>query len=90
MVPNPARGGIATQISNYTHEHLFPNPDEGKYAIDGDFSNFIPTGGRCAITELNAGAWWQVDLLATYEISKVAILTRYLAGKILFHIYRNY
>ena len=55
----------------------FDDPDKADYAINGNFGTGIfDSSDRCAITEQEYGAWWQVDLKNEYEIKKVAVTTR--------------
>ena len=55
----------------------FSDPDKANYAIDGLFgTEFIDSGDRCAVTQKEYGAWWQVDLKHEYEIKRVVVTTR--------------
>ena len=80
LSPYVALNGVATQITNY--DHGYGDPDYASYAIDGDFStDILGAHHRCAVTLSNMdGAWWQVDLLQSYTIEKVALTTRKLYG----------
>ena len=76
LTPNVALNGEATQSSSSQHD-MFSDPDDAHYAIDGNFStDLLGSGDRCAVTNRNAGAWWQVDLKYEFQITKVAITTR--------------
>ena len=74
LVPNVAIEGEATQSS--THMHHGSIPLNAQYAIDGNFSTNLRSGARFAHTNVDACAWWQVDLKNEFEIIKVAVTTR--------------
>ena len=76
MSPNVAKNGFAAQVADYHHTGRFSDPDYASYAIDGNFSTDLNNGARCAVTQSWYGAWWQVDLLTTNLVVKVAITTR--------------
>ena len=77
LIPNVAFTGKATQSSDYHHRDYFTDPDEAHYAIDGLFGTYITSSNdRCAHTQNEYGAWWQVDLKYEFEIRKVAVTTR--------------
>ena len=85
IIPNVAIEGQATQSSSYHHsihtiykyERVFDDPDDAHYAIDGILSTaMFQSGDRCAITNADPGAWWQVDLKHQFKIRKVALRTR--------------
>ena len=50
--------------------------------MDGIFSTNMETGAKCAVTQMLLGAWWQVDLLTTYKIVKIAVTTTQANGNI--------
>ena len=75
LTPNIARNGKATQSSNNKHAH-HSDPGYAKYAIDGNFNTNTGSSERCTHTKPNTGAWWQVDLLQTYQIYKISITNR--------------
>ncbi|TSY83965.1 Fucolectin-4 [Bagarius yarrelli] len=66
---NLALKGTASQSSNYESKYY------ASFAIDGttssDFSDM-----SCACTNNEMNPWWEVDLLAMYDISNVSITTR--------------
>ena len=64
LTPNVAPKSTATQSSRYTSNSY------AYLAIDENFST-VPID--CATTKNEYAAWWQVDLLDIYEVSKVAI-----------------
>jgi len=69
--PNISRGKYAQQSSDYVHSC---SPTASK-AIDGNRDgNF----GACSTTATNEdqAAWWQVDLLGTYDLKRMAIYNR--------------
>ena len=84
LTPNVALNGEATQSS--THHHTkpktafsFDDPDDAHYAIDGNFgTDMTNLGEKCAHTNEDPGAWWQVDgsMKYEFEITKVAVTTR--------------
>ena len=82
IIPNVAIEGQATQSSSYHHKKGqdtvgFGDPDDAHYAIDGILSTaMFQSGDRCAITNADPGAWWQVDLKHQFKIRKVAVTTR--------------
>ena len=52
-------------------------PFIASHANDGNFdTSLTETSGACSYTEPTPPVWWQVDLLETYEITKVAITGR--------------
>ena len=86
LTPNIARNGTATQSSDYHHHSDHSDPDDANFAIDRNFNTNVHSPERCAHTQRDSGAWWQVDLLQIYEIHKVSIITREGGhGKILFN-----
>ena len=83
LSPNVALNGTATQSSNFHHPAYFSDPDQALYANDGNFSTDVHgLRARCAITNADLGAWWQVDLMSYHVIQKVAVTTRKAAGTI--------
>ena len=77
LIPNVALAGSATQSSDYHHSYYFNDSDVAHYAIDGLFGTDIHSSrDRCAHTQQDYGAWWQVDLKYEFEIRKVAVTTR--------------
>ena len=77
LSPNVALEGEATQSRDHVTGGFTGSPFVAGYAIDGNFETSVTTGrGACAIAERSPAAWWQVDLLQVYEISKVAITGR--------------
>ena len=84
--------GRATQRTTYVNNDYASSPFVASYANDGNFNTNLFIGGRtCARTEKTPPVWWQVDLLAVYEISKVMITGRKLppglGGKYFFLYY---
>ena len=83
LSPNVALNGTATQSSNFHHPACFSDPDQALYANDGNFSTDVHgLRARCAITNADQGAWWQVDLMSYHSIQKVTVTTRKAAGTI--------
>ena len=77
LIPNIALNGNATQSSTFHHMDRFDEPDKASYAIDGKFgTGILDSSDRCAVTQKEYGAWWQVDLQKEYEIKKVSVTTR--------------
>ena len=78
LLPNIALSGTAYQSSNYRRPDKFSDEELPMYAIDGIFKTDIlgSEDARCAMTQPEAGSWWQVDLGDFYWIEKVAITTR--------------
>ena len=78
LTPNVAVTGSATQSSTAPVNTDLPgSPFVASYAIDGIFdTSFSQAGGGCSSTDITTTAWWQVDLLKVYEITKVAITGR--------------
>ena len=70
LTPNIAVKGTATQSSRHTWSGLPGATFDAFLANDGNFST---DEIDCAITSNTAPSWWQVDLLDTYDVSKVAI-----------------
>ena len=76
LLRNVAANGHATQVADSHHGHY------ASYALDGIFSTNVETGARCAMTQKVSGAWWQVDLVTTYTIVKIAVTTTQENGNI--------
>ena len=76
-MPNLALNGEATQSSSNHHKDRFPDPDSAHYAIDGNLeTSILDNYARCALTTVETGPWWQVDLKQEFRITKVAVTTR--------------
>ncbi len=70
---NLALAGTATQSSTYNASISGP----GK-AIDGDTTSGYPTS--VALTKLESGAWWQVDLGDGFDVSRIVVHNRNTEG----------
>ena len=69
--------GVATQSQTHANTAFVASPFVASHSIDGNFdTGMIPTSGACSYTENTPPAWWQVDLLEVYHITKVAITGR--------------
>ena len=85
LTPNLALRGVATQSSTYRNGWV-TSPFVASYANDGNFTTSMTgTGGACSLTGITPSAWWQVDLLEVYAITKIAISGRKEDGKFVFN-----
>ena len=76
-MPNVALNGEATQSSSNHHKDRFPDPDSAHYAIDGNLeADILGNYARCALTTVETGPWWQVDLKQEFNILEVAVTGR--------------
>ncbi len=88
---NIAPHGVASQSSTKFNTQRF-YPDEAQYAIDWDFAtDMFPStsadvveskAAKCARTNTEAGAWWQLDLHHEYVVRRVVITTTEHEGEI--------
>ena len=80
-IKNVAKNGNASQISDYHHPHNFNDPDKAFYAIDGNFPRDVHNNRTRCITLNEQKAWWQVDLMAVFNIISLSITTRFGSGR---------
>ena len=78
---NVAANGHATQV-NDTHPTSNNQGHYASYAVDGIFFTAMENDAKCAVTQKVPGAWWQVDLITTYKIVKIAVTTTQANGNI--------